>query len=169
MLQPSLLLVALLSTAYAVPSPSPRSTHVLHENRAMEPTGWTKSHRLDADRILPMRFGLTQQNLHRVEEMLASVSHPESPNYGKHFTAVEIVNTFAPSQETIDEVTNWLMDSGISHNRLRLSLNKGWIHVNASTSEVEELLKAEYHVYTHTSGAQQIGKTYMQIDVPEAL
>ncbi|KAF9474020.1 subtilisin-like protein [Pholiota conissans] len=153
----SLLLVALAGAAYAVPSPSPRSAHILHEKRVMEPTGWRQSRRLDADRVLPMRFGLTQQNLHRVEEMLAAVSHPESPAYGKHYSAAEIVDAFAPSKTTIDEVTNWLVGSGISRDRLRLSINKGWIHVNATTSEVEELLKAEYHVYTHPSGVEQIG------------
>jgi tripeptidyl-peptidase-1 len=52
-----------------------------------------------------MRFGLVQQNLffHGLEEMLMSVSHPESPKYAQleHFTPMEVVDTFAPSQETI--------------------------------------------------------------------
>lgn len=151
----SLFLAALASIVFAVPSP--RSTHVLHEKRAMEPVDWMRTSRLDPDRILPMRFGLSQQNLHLVEEMLASVSHPESPKYGQHYSAAEVVQTFKPSDETIEAVTNWLTDAGVSRDRLRLSINKGWIHVNASTAEVEDLLKAEYHVYTHPSGAQQIG------------
>jgi tripeptidyl-peptidase I len=74
---------------------------------------------------------------------------------------MEIIDTFAPtsSQETmISVVTNWLVDSGFSRDRLRLSANKGWIHLNASTSEVENLLNAEYHVYVHPSGDTQIGE-----------
>lgn len=137
--------------------PSPRSTHVLHERRAMEPVEWTKISRLEADSILSMRIGLAQQNLHLVEEMLTAVSHPESPKYGQHYSAAEIVDTFKPSEETVEAVTNWLVDAGISRDRLRLSANKGWIHVNASTAEAEDLLKAEYHVYMHPSGAKQIG------------
>lgn len=156
-----LFLAALASTTLAIPSP--RSTHVLHEKRAMEPVDWMKTSRLDSDRILPMRFGLSQQNLHLVEEMLASVSHPESPKYGQHYSAAEIVETFKPSDETIEAVTTWLTDAGISRDRLRLSINKGWIHVNASTAEVEELLKTEYHVYTHPSGAQQIGDYFLKV------
>ena len=149
-------IVTLLGVAYAVPSP--RSDYVVHETRAAEPIHWAKTGRLDSNRVLPMRFGLVQQNLHRLDEMLMSVSHPESPRYAQHFTPMEVVDTFAPSEETISAVTNWLVDSGFSRDRLRLSPNRGWIHVNASTSEVESLLDTEYHVYTHPSGDTQIGE-----------
>ena len=150
--------VTLLGVAFAVPSP--RSDHVVHETRAAEPIlgHWAKTGRLDSNRILPMRFGLVQQNLHRLEEMLMSVSHPESPKYAQHFTPMEVVDIFAPSEETISAVTNWLVDSGFSRDRLRLSRNKGWIHVNASTSEVENLLNTEYHIYSHPSGDTHIGE-----------
>ena len=148
--------VTLLGIASA--APSPRSDYVVHETRVSEPTHWTKTGRLESNKVLPMRFGLIQQNLHRLEEMLMSVSHPESPNYGQHFTPMEVVDTFAPSEETVSAVTNWLVDSGFSHDRLRLSANKGWIHLNASTSEVENLLNTEYHLYSHPSGDTQIGE-----------
>ena len=151
------LLGGIVLVALAAP-PSPRSDHVVHETRAAEPIHWAKTGRLGSNRVLPMRFGLVQQNLHRLEEMLMSVSHPESPKYAQHFTPMEVVETFAPSEETISAVTNWLVDSGFSRDRLRLSHNKGWIHVNASTSEVEKLLDTEYHVYSHPSGDTQIGE-----------
>ena len=146
----------LLGVAFAVPSP--RSDYVVHERRVAEPIHWAKTGRLDSSSVLPMRFGLVQQNLHRLEEMLMSVSHPESPKYAQHFTPMEVVDIFAPSKETISAVTNWLVDSGFSRDRLRLSPNKGWILVNASTSEVENLLNTEYHEYTHPSGDKQIGE-----------
>ena len=149
-------IVTLLGVAFAVPSP--RSDYVVHETRVAEPIHWSTTGRLDSNRVLPMRFGLVQQNLHRLDEMLMSVSHPKSPKYAQHFTPMEVVDTFAPSEETISAVTNWLVDSGFSRDRLRLSANKGWIHVNASTSEVENLLNAEYNVYTHPSGDKQIGE-----------
>jgi subtilase family serine protease len=148
--------VSFLGVAFAVPSP--RSDHVVHEFHETEPTHWRKAGRLDSNKVLPMGFGLVQQNLHRLEEMLMSVSHPESPNYAQHFTPMEVINTFAPSEETISAVTSWLVDSGFSRDRLRLSASKGWIHLNASTSEVENLLNTECHVYTHPSGDTQTGE-----------
>ncbi|KAH9480393.1 Aorsin [Psilocybe cubensis] len=147
---------ALLFAACAIAVPSPRS-HVVHERRAAEPLEWTRARRLEPHRILPMRFGLAQQNMHRLEELLMQVSHPESPLYGQHYTPAEVVDLFAPSAESIATVTRWLTESGISRDRLRLSSNKGWIHLNVTTAEAEELLQTEYHVYTHPSGDEQIG------------
>ncbi|KAL1937832.1 hypothetical protein VTO73DRAFT_12852 [Trametes versicolor] len=137
--------------------PSPRSNLVVHEKRAMEPVDWELSRKLEPDVVLPMRFGLTQNNLHKLEEMLMSVSHPTSQSYGKHFSPEDVVDTFAPSDETIGAVTRWLTESGIAKERLRLSASKGWIEVNATTAEVEDLIAAEYHVFSHPSGVQQIG------------
>lgn len=150
------LCATLLGAAFAVPSK--RSPRILHEKRAAEPLDWEVSHRLDANKILPMRFGLSQQNTHRVEELLMAVSHPESPTFGKHYSPSEVVDLFAPSEETISAVTNWLVDAGFPLDRLRLSANKGWISMDATVSEVEDLLNAEYHVYTHPSGDTQFGK-----------
>lgn len=143
--------------ALAFAAPSPRSNHVVHERRAAEPTDWIQDRRLDANRVLPMRFGLAQQNMHRLEQILMDISHPESSSYGQHWSPAKVVETFAPSSDTITAVTSWLKDAGIAADRLRLSPNKGWIQVNATTSEVESLLNTEYHVYTHPSGAEQIG------------
>lgn len=153
-------LLAVFLASYATAAPSPRVNHVVHETRVVEPLDWVLSRRLESHKVLPMRFGLVQQNIHRLEELLLEVSHPESPKYGQHYTPAEIVETFTPSRETISAVTNWLVDSGFSRDRLRLSANKGWIHVNATTAEVEDLLNAEYHVYTHPStGGEQIGES----------
>lgn len=150
-----------LLASYAAAAPSARVNHVVHETRAAEPLDWALTRRLESHKVLPMRFGLSQQNMHRVEELLMEVSHPESPKYGQHYTPAEVIETFAPSRETISAVTDWLVDSGFSRDRLRLSANRGWIHVNATTAEVEELLNTEYHVYTHPSGGEQIGcKSY---------
>jgi tripeptidyl-peptidase-1 len=152
-------LLPFLFAACAIASPSPRTTtHVVHERRAAEPLDWTQDRRLDADRILPMRFGLAQQNMHRLEELLLEVSHPESPKYGQHYTPSQVVDMFSPSADTIAAVTGWLTEFGFSSERLRLAPNKAWIHLNATTAEVEELLQTEYHVFTHPSGDEQLGK-----------
>ena len=149
---------ALALAALAVAAPSRRSNLVVHERRAQEPRDWILTRRLDPTAVLPMRFGLTQSNMHKVEEMLMSVSHPSSPTYGQHFSMKEIVDTFAPSTETIERVVDWLVGEGIDKGRLKLSPSKGWIEVDATAEEAERLIDAEYHVYTHAeTGAQQIG------------
>ncbi|KAF9464191.1 Pro-kumamolisin, activation domain-containing protein [Collybia nuda] len=150
-----LALLALSGICLAIPSN--RFKHVVHERRAADPLDWVRSRRLEGDKILPMRFGLTQQNMDKIEEMLMAVSHPGSPTYGQHWSAAKVVETFSPSDDTIEAVANWLAESGISRDRLRLSINKGWIEVNTTVAETEDLLKTEYHVYSHPSGDEQLG------------
>ncbi|KAJ6476108.1 subtilisin-like protein [Mycena sanguinolenta] len=159
MLAPLFALAALSGIPTALSAHHPAPIHIVHEKRAADPAfaGWAQSHRLEPDRVIPLRVGLQQQNLDQVEDILLSVSHPESPTYGQHLSPEEIVNLFAPSHETIAAVKNWLVDSGLSHERLRLSPSRGWIAVNVTVEEAESLLNTEYHVYTHSSGAEQFG------------
>ncbi|TFK85969.1 subtilisin-like protein [Polyporus arcularius HHB13444] len=159
--------LSLVALASAVPSRQRRSDLVVHERRAAEPLDWVRSRRLEPTAILPMRLGLAQSNLDKLEDMLMSVSHPLSPSYGKHFSPQDVVNTFAPSGETVARVTEWLVESGIAKERLRMSASKGWIAFNATVEEAEALIDAEYHVYTHESGAEQIG--CQSYSVPESI
>ncbi|KAI0044220.1 subtilisin-like protein [Auriscalpium vulgare] len=146
--------LALCATSLA--AQSRRSAHLVHEKRAAEPVGWDKARRLESHRVLPIRVGLTQQNTHRLEELLTSLAHPDSQTYGQHWSAAEVADYFAPSAEAITTVKDWLTDAGIHPDRLRLSPSKGWIDFNATAAEAEDLLKTEYYVYAHPSGKEQI-------------
>jgi tripeptidyl-peptidase I len=57
-------------------------------------------------------------------QLTASSSHPDSANYGKHLTAAETTDLFAPSKETVKTVWDWLVSSGIEPHRLSQSRNK---------------------------------------------
>ncbi|KZP06107.1 subtilisin-like protein [Athelia psychrophila] len=142
----------------AVAAPSRRAHHVLHEKRAAEPVDWINVGRLQPSHVLPMRFGLSQQNLHMVEEMLMAISHPDSPAFGSHMSPAEVNDAFAPSKTTLHSVVDWLGSAGIAKERLRLTHNSAWVEVNATTAEMEDLLDTEYHLYVHAeTGAEQIG------------
>lgn len=58
---------------------------------------------------------------------------------------------FAPSDETINTVRNWLVDSGIAASRIVHSDTKGWYAFDATTSELENLLNTQYYTYEHFS------------------
>ena len=150
------------------------ANHVVHEKRSGA-SSWSPKQGAKPDgRItLPVRIGLTESNLHRGDEILMEVSDPESKKYGKHLTAEEvircpslartarlilaqIIELFAPAQESIDAVHNWLVSSGIESSRIALSRGRNWLNVNASITEVEALLKAEYKVYEHSTGQKHI-------------
>lgn len=59
-------------------------------------------------------------------------------------------NAFAPEEETVASVIQWLTDSGIDHSRIMFYENKGWVAVDVTVGEIEELLKAEFHEHGHS-------------------
>lgn len=84
-------------------------------------------------------------------------SHPDSPNYGNHYTAEQIHELFAPHQDTVDVVREWLHSAGLHPDRISQSVNKQWLQFDAKVSEVEELLRAKYHIFEHHTGKETIG------------
>jgi tripeptidyl-peptidase-1 len=85
------------------------------------------------------------------------VSEHNSQRYGKYYSAEEVVELFSPSFNAVDAVREWLENSGIAADRVTRSVNKQWLQFEAATSELEELLKTEYHLYEHeTTGKHNI-------------
>ncbi|ESK93472.1 hypothetical protein Moror_1753 [Moniliophthora roreri MCA 2997] len=138
------------------------SPYMVHEKRSKLPRGWSRlrRRRLDSTEILSLRFGLKQSNTHRIAEFLHDVSHPDSPNYGNHWTPGKVADTFKPSQETVEVVKRWLTGHGkIANHRISVSRSRGWIELRATVEEAEMLLKTEYHLYTHEDGTEQVACT----------
>ena len=138
-------IAALTAAALAAPTPS-LWEHVVHERRS-ESASWTKRDRVHEDVKLPMRIGLSQSNLDKGPDYLMEVSHPDSARYGKHYTVEEVTKLFAPSHDTVEAVRSWLHAAGIQADRVTQSVNKQWLQFDAKTSEVESLLKTQYHFY----------------------
>lgn len=161
------LIAALAAVAEATPLQR-TVNHVVHEERPVARRSWTKSSRLHSTKSLPVRIGLSQSNLHMADEYINAVSHPESASYGKHWTPKQIIDAFAPKQESIDAVKEWLEAEGIDASRVTLSKGRHWLEFKATVHELEQLLKTEYHIYQHN----QHGNHHIACDkyhVPEHL
>jgi tripeptidyl-peptidase-1 len=107
-----------------------------------------------------LHFGLTQPNvdMNTLQSLLNDVLHPDSPNYGNHWSPTRVAQHFAPSNETFQAVVSWIVKSGVPRDRVHVSKTKGWVQVlNATVAEAETLLKAEYHVFEHESDGQHVG------------
>ena len=153
--RPLLLLSLCLASASSEPI---LSRWTVHEHRSHVPSGWRIVHKHDASAILPLRFALAQSNMENLEEYLHDVSHPGSPNYGKHWPAGKVASTFAPSRESVDAVRDWLLQSGIESHRIKLSASGGWLEFKATVREAEDLLYTSYSVYGHDTGAEHVGE-----------
>ncbi len=119
-----------------VGAPSRRANYVVHERRTVEPVTWVKTRRLEPHRNLTIRIGLSQQNLHGLEEALMSVAHPDSSTYGQHWSAERVAKHFAPSEVTVSTVKSWLIDAGFHPDHLHFSRSKGWISVKATSTHI---------------------------------
>lgn len=142
--------------ALAAASPS-SDEYVVHERRVESMSRWHKRDRVQSNALLPMRIGLTQTNLDDGYDHLMDVSHPESPNYGKHWTVEQVHNMFAPAADAVDMVKTWLAEAGIDLKRVVHSENKGWLAFDATVEEVERLVRAEYHEHHHKDGSIRLG------------
>ena len=65
---------------------------------------------------------------------------------------------FAPSNETVEEVREWLHSAGIDPSRVVHSDNKGWIAFDAYAHEAEKLFMTEFYEHRHiASQSMKIG------------
>ncbi|EIW80494.1 subtilisin-like protein [Coniophora puteana RWD-64-598 SS2] len=145
----SLLPFVLLALGVLVAAEPTLSPYTLHERRSAVPEGWAWHDKHDADAVVPLRFALTQNNIADIEKHLMDISHPDSPNYGQHWTAGKVLQTFAPNDDTVAAVRMWLLENGVDGERIRVTPTKGWVEAKVTVAEAERLLQTEYHVYNH--------------------
>ncbi|KAF7348487.1 Subtilisin-like protein [Mycena venus] len=135
-------MLALFSLALAaVATAQTLSPSVQHAKRTALPAGWSRVRRHAPDAVLPLRFGLTQPNvdMKSLEDLLNDVSHPDSPNYGDHWSPARVAEHFAPTK-------------GNHPHRRVLDLRQRC----RPRSQAESLLNTEYHVYEHDSGKEHV-------------
>lgn len=99
------------------------STHGVHEHRDVHSSRWTKLGRVRPEAILPVRVALAQNNLDKGHDYLMDVSHPHYPNYGKHWTADEVIEAKSNDAD-VEAVRDWLVGSGIPVETITHSDNK---------------------------------------------
>ncbi len=96
------------------------------------------------------------------------ISDPASANYGKHWTPAEVHAFFAPADEALLAVKQWLFDHGIDQSDVLDYENKGWLALHVPTHKAEQLFKTSFFEHHHrTSGEVRIGCT--EYHVPEHL
>ncbi|KAM3549366.1 hypothetical protein ARSEF4850_008891 [Beauveria asiatica] len=143
----AVLLSCLCARALAAPvdDDSVVKSHSLSNN-------WQNEGSLPDDTQIPVRIALKQSNLDKGMDYLLTVSDPESPKYGQHFTKQEVIDLFAPADSTVDAVKKWLVKSGISASSITTSNSKGFLDFVTTSGELNRLLQGNYKIYNHVNG-----------------
>jgi tripeptidyl-peptidase I len=84
------ILTGLAACASAAPAPVPLD---VHEKRSTQMQKWSRRDvKLSRDTVIPISIGLTQSSVDKGYEFLMDVSHPESENFGKHWSMEKVVS-----------------------------------------------------------------------------
>jgi tripeptidyl-peptidase I len=143
-------------------------THIVHEHTPSDPN-WAKVERAPPNAIWPVRVGMIQSNLQlaakilyemydinvrdeksrlQASVLLTSIDQIQIFKYGQWYSAEDARDLFAPQNETLDALKNWIEAEGFITS---VSANKQWLQFDASTRELEHLLQAEYYIYQHNT------------------
>lgn len=90
--------------------------------------------------------------------LISPSSHPASQNFGKHWSAEDVHDMFAPSEESVQTVRDWLVASGIEAHSILHTENRGWLALDIPVWQAEDLFKTEYYEHEHaSSGKVKVG------------
>ncbi|CAK5270748.1 unnamed protein product [Mycena citricolor] len=156
-----------LALALTVASATPVfDTLVLHERRAVVPEGFVASGSAPAEKILQLKLNLAQNNLEGLETKLLAAATPGSATYGQWLSKEEVDSFSTPTAETTAAVSEWLSSNGLSSTLV--SPSGDWISVSVPVSKANELLGADYRVFTHTASGTESIRT-LEYSIPAAL
>lgn len=120
------------------------SALVSHEALAALPSGWDKVSTPAADTNIQLSVALTLQNIEQLQSHLQSVSTPGSSGYGQYLDSDDIAAQYGPSDASVEAVTNWLKEAGITD----IYNNGQSVNFATTVSKANSLLGADFNYYS---------------------
>jgi tripeptidyl-peptidase I len=166
------LLCSLATLALLVRAPlASRLSSSVHEKRAIVDAAhakWRPTSRVSPDSIVPVRIALKQSNLAVGADRLVSISHPSSAEYGKILSADEVTNLFAPAEESVKAIYEWLGESGIPLTAIAHSDSKGWLAIEMTAAQAEGLFNSELYEFEHVKSGKPSPKNRENVSLTVA-
>ncbi|KAJ3777653.1 peptidase S8/S53 domain-containing protein [Lentinula raphanica] len=128
---------------------------------------WVHHSTPDPSKLLKLRFGLRPSNFDTLIDHLSETSDPFHERYGKHLSKEQVDELMRPTDETLQEVKEWLSWHGIEEDAFTSNSDR-WITVNVPVSLAETLLNTKYHVYAHTGSDEKVIRT-LEYSLPRHL
>ncbi|KAJ7215326.1 subtilisin-like protein [Mycena haematopus] len=139
---------------------------VVLERRDAIPEGFELTAAAPATQVLNLKINLVQNDLAGLESALYGAATPGSAKYGQWLSVDEVAAFARPSDETTTAVTEWLTSNSIQFKSA--SAAGDWISISLPVSQANELLDADFSVFTHTDSGKQSIRT-MQYSIPASL
>lgn len=119
------------------------------------PFDWEEHSTCPDDHEFMLTFAVKQSNMEHLHEHVMSVADPASPTYRQFWTLEAIRDYFAPEQESLNAINEWLDAYGINGD---VQYDE-WVNAITCTvtcSQANELLGAEYTFYRHTTQSDRL-------------
>ncbi|GHO75110.1 hypothetical protein KSD_28810 [Ktedonobacter sp. SOSP1-85] len=112
---------------------------------------------VSGDQTLSLAIGLKLRNKEALQGLLQDAKNKKSINYGRHLTASQVQNSFAPTQQSYDAVVSYLQAQGfkIDHtynHRLLISFS-------GTASQAESAFHVQINNYVDARGRQYYSNT----------
>lgn len=133
------------------------------------PADWVRMDRCDGSEAIELTLAVSLTNTQELEQLLITVSDPDSSLYGKHMTKEELDAFTAPTSESVQRVASWLKAYGITDDSIIASSNYGFIKVSTTVKVAEKLLNTQYYTYKHKTADFTVLRTNGAYEVPTAI
>lgn len=153
-----------LLAAMATASPTQQETMMPKHSLPAVPSGWALKSAAPADLKINMQIALKEQNLDKLQQRLLQISNPDHADYGKHMSRAEVEAMTAPSDKTVAAVTSWLASHGVTSSKV----SNGFIKVDVTVSQAQQMLGTEYGVY-HNADKDQFTVRTTEYSLPKSV
>ncbi|KAJ7891371.1 subtilisin-like protein [Mycena olivaceomarginata] len=139
---------------------------VVLERRDAVPQGFAQSGAAPAEQVLNLKVNLVQNDLAGLENALYEASTPGSAKYGQWLSKDEVAAFARPSDETTAAVSQWLSENDIEFKTV--SDAGDWISLSVPVAKANELLNADFSVFTHIESGKESIRT-LEYSIPASL
>jgi tripeptidyl-peptidase-1 len=110
------------------------------------------------DTTLNLKVALTATDRDSLEQTLFDVSTPGNALYGQHLSFEEAKALAGPSPATVQAVTSWLNENGITDITTTGAFDD-WLAFSVPVSTANSLFEADYQLFTEIGGETQLTRT----------
>ncbi|RDI41848.1 protease pro-enzyme activation domain-containing protein [Falsibacillus pallidus] len=156
----SLLSLTLFASGGSTYAAGPKKVHLENGAPAAAKHGKYKKHS-DRNKMTSVTVALNLRNSDQLDQFIASLNDPSSPNYKHYLSTEEFKNQFGPTDDTVAKVKNFLKDQGFKVKNV--SSNNTFITVSGKIGQLEDAFGVTINDYENDKG-----QTYFSnADAPE--
>ncbi|QUQ71025.1 S53 family peptidase [Kutzneria sp. CA-103260] len=104
---------------------------------------------VDADTKMSVSVSLKLRNSSELDKLIADTSNPHSPQHGKFITPAQFNDRFAPTQSSVDSVSNFLRGQGLTV--AKVSANRQVVTVDGTAAQLQHAFGTSLGRYTDTA------------------